>query len=54
MIGVVGGRSEIGHLTDAEFDAARHLLARAFAADPIIGHYLEGEARRTEALPDFF
>ncbi len=46
--------AEIAHLSDGEIGAAGALLARAFAADPILTHVLASAVRRRVALPAFF
>jgi GNAT superfamily N-acetyltransferase len=44
----------IGALHADEVARATRLLARAFAADPIITHYLDDPVRRAVAFPAFF
>jgi GNAT superfamily N-acetyltransferase len=41
-------------LHEGEISTASRLLARAFADDPIITHYLDDPVRREAALPAFF
>jgi GNAT superfamily N-acetyltransferase len=45
---------EIGKLSGAEVGPASRLLARAFADDPVITHYLYDRLRRRVAFPAFF
>jgi GNAT superfamily N-acetyltransferase len=45
---------EIGRLGSSEAGRASRLLARAFAADPIITHFLYDRLRRRIAFPAFF
>jgi GNAT superfamily N-acetyltransferase len=44
----------VDHLDAGEIGQASHLLARAFAEDPIITHYLDDPVRRAVAFPAFF
>src|SRR5215831_7399622 len=44
----------IGPLPKASIRGASRLLARAFAADPVITHFLDGATRRRVAFPAFF
>ena len=44
----------IGSLNEGELVAGSFLLARAFAEDPIITHYLHDPIRRAVAFPAFF
>ena len=44
----------VGNLTTSECNRASHLLARAFAEDPIITHFLYDRVRRRIAFPAFF
>lgn len=41
-------------LVRSEISAAASLLARAFAADPFLGHFMADPRRRARALPPFF
>ena len=47
-------RVEVESLRSVERGRASRLLSRAFAADPIITHYLYGKFRRRFAYPAFF
>jgi GNAT superfamily N-acetyltransferase len=44
----------VANLTADQVPVAARLLARAFAADPIITHFLDGFLRRQIAFPAFF
>jgi GNAT superfamily N-acetyltransferase len=46
--------AEIGPLAQAEAARASRMLARAFADDPIITHFLDDPVRRQIAIPAFF
>jgi GNAT superfamily N-acetyltransferase len=46
--------AQIRQLRPAETGPAARLLARAFAADPFIGHFMRNARRRQLALPSFF
>jgi GNAT superfamily N-acetyltransferase len=45
---------EVRPLARREVAGASHVLARAFAADPFIGHFLAKATRRRLAFPPFF
>lgn len=46
--------AQIRQLRRSEAGPAARLLARAFAADPFIGHFMRNPRRRRFALPSFF